>query len=270
LAHHYDDPSTHPNSARIYDYLLGGSNNFGVDREAARRIIAGQPDMPLIAYANRSFLRRAVRFLAEQGIQQYLDLGSGIPTVGNVHEVARRTLPDARIMYVDIDPVTVAHAARLIREYPGVVAVRGDLREPDNVLANPEVRSVLRIGEPVAVLMLASLHFVLDDVEAVSITSRLRELVAPGSFLVITHASYDYLPDDRRRDMESLSLAANIPLRVRTREQILRYFDGLELVEPGLVYPPLWRPESTDDVFMDDPPRAGVYAGVARRPLAAS
>jgi S-adenosyl methyltransferase len=265
LAHDYDDPSAHPNSARIYDYLLGGSNNFGPDREAARRIVAGQPDMPLIAYANRSFLRRAVRFVAEQGIQQYLDLGSGIPTVGNVHEVARQTLPDARIVYVDIDPITVAHASRLVRDQPGVIAVRGDLRHPEAVLANGEVRSMLRIAEPMTVLMLASLHFVLDDAEAISITSTLRDAMAPGSYLVITHASYDYLPDDQRRDMETLSLAANIPLRVRTRDEILRYFDGLELVEPGLVYPPLWRPESADDVFMDDPPRAGVYAGVGRR-----
>jgi S-adenosyl methyltransferase len=260
-----NDPTKHPNSARIYDYLLGGSNNFAADRQAARTIVAGQPDMPLISQANRAFLRRAVRFFAEQGIEQYLDLGSGIPTVGSIHQVAHTSGRDAKVVYVDIDPVTVAHGQLLLRNEPNAVAIRGDMRRPLDVLADSELRATLQLDQPIAILMLASLHFVLDNAEALGIVACLRDAIAPGSFLAISHASYDHLPEDRRRDMEALSRTAQIPLSVRSRDEIARYFDGLKLVDPGVVHLPLWRPESPDDILMDDPPRSGVYCGVGRR-----
>jgi S-adenosyl methyltransferase len=260
-----NDPAKHPNSARIYDYLLGGSNNFAADREAARTIVAGQPDMPLISQANRAFLRRAVRFLADQGIEQYLDLGSGIPTVGSIHQVARASGHDAKVAYVDLDPITVAHGQLLLRDEPNAIAIRGDMRRPLDVLAHPDLRATLQLDQPVAILMLASLHFVLDTAEALAIVAQLRDAIAPGSYLAISHASYDHLPEDRQRDMEALARTAQIPLSVRSRDEILRYFDGLELVDPGVVHLPLWRPEGPDDIFMDDPSRSGVYCGVGRR-----
>ena len=260
-----DDPSKHPNSARIYDYMLGGSNNFAADREAARTIVAGQPDMPLISQANRAFLRRVVRFFADQGIEQYLDLGSGIPTVGSVHQVAQAVGREPRVVYVDIDPITVAHGQLLLRDQPNAIAIRGDMRHPLDVLAQEELRATLQLDQPVAVLMLASLHFVLDEEAALAIVACLREVMAPGSYLAISHASYDHLPEDRRRDMEALAHTAHIPLSVRSRDEILRFFDGLELVEPGVVHLPLWRPESSEDIFMDDPPRSAVYGGVGLR-----
>jgi SAM-dependent methyltransferase len=196
---------------------------------------------------------------------QFLDLGSGIPTVGNVHEVAQAVNPIARVVYVDIDSITVAHAQILLRNQSNAVAVRGDLRQPEQILADPTVRTIQRLEKPLAIVLLASLHFVIDDVEAESVTSRLRNALAPAGYLVITQA-YDSMPLEGRREMEALSRTSGIPLRVRTRTELERYFAGLELVEPGVVYLPLRRPESSEDVFMEDPPRSSVYAGVGRVP----
>src|SRR5687768_6938834 len=177
---------TRPSAARVYDYYLGGAHNFAVDRQMAEQAIGLWPDLPLIMQANRAFLRRAVRFCVDAGIRQFLDLGSGIPTAGNVHEVAQSAAPDARVAYVDSDPVAVAYSRTILAENPLTVAVQADLRQPEQVLDHPEVRSLLNFDEPIAVMMVAVLHFVSDSDDPAAIIAGYREVMAPGSFLTIS------------------------------------------------------------------------------------
>jgi hypothetical protein len=179
-----------PSPARVYDAQLGGAHNFEVDREVARQVAKVMPELPALLRANRSFLRRSVRFLIEAGITQFLDLGSGIPTVGNVHEVAQAIDPACRVAYVDIDRVAVAHGRRLLAGNPNAVARRGDLRLPETVLADPAVRATLDFGRPVAMLMVAVLHFVADADRPAEIVRRLLAEAVPGSYLVLSHGTH--------------------------------------------------------------------------------
>ena len=259
-----DVPLDKPSAARMYDYYLGGSHNFELDRKMAEEAIALWPDLPLIMRANRAFLRRAVSYLISEGTKQFLDIGSGIPTVGNVHEVAQRADPSARVAYVDIDPVAVAHSRAILQDVPNVIAIQGDVRQPERILNDPQVRALLNFDQPVAVMLLALLHFIVDDAEAHSSVRVLREAMAPGSYLVISHASYEGMPE-KSREHEQLYARTPNPLKTRSRADIERFFEGFELVDPGLVLLPLWRPEDPDDPFLGQPERSTGFAGVGRK-----
>lgn len=257
-------PLDKPSAARMYDYYLGGSHNFELDRQMAEQAIALWPDLPLIMQANRAFLRRAVNYLLNQGVDQFLDIGSGIPTVGNVHEVAQLANPAARVVYVDIDPVTVAHGQAILQGSSNVTTIQADVRQPEQILSHPVTRSLLDFDRPVAVLLVALLHFIPDDAEASRAVAVLRGALAPGSYLAISHASYEGMPAESR-EHEQLYTRTPTPLKTRSRLDIQRLFDGFEFVEPGLVYIPLWRPEGPDDLFLDQPERCTGFAGVARK-----
>lgn len=259
-----DVPLDRPSAARMYDYYLGGSHNFELDRKMAEQAIAMWPELPLIMRANRDFLRRSVNYLLSQGIEQFLDIGSGIPTVGNVHEVAHRANPEARVAYVDVDPVAVAHSRAILQGTPNVVAIEADIREPQHILEDPQVRELLDFKQPLAVLVVAVLHFLPNDAQAGASLRALCEALTPGSYLVISHASYEGMPD-KRREHEELYARTPTPLKMRSRAEIKAFFADFELVEPGVVYLPLWRPDGPDYLFLDEPERCTGFAGVGRK-----
>jgi S-adenosyl methyltransferase len=252
-----------PSAARVYDYFLGGAHNFAVDRELAQHIAAMTPDIGATMRANRAFLRRAVRYLVGAGITQFLDIGSGIPTVGNVHEVAQQADPAARVVYVDNDPVAVAHSAALLAGDDRTVVLGADARDPDEILAHPDVRRVLDLGQPVAVLLLGVLHFVPDSDDPAAIVARLRDAVAPGSHVVLVNATDTDQPPEVI-EAQKLSGRTGTPIYLRSYDTLLAQFDGLTLVDPGLVHLPLWRPDSPADVD-PHPQRFGAFAGVAHK-----
>jgi SAM-dependent methyltransferase len=258
-----------PSAARIYDYLLGGYHNFEVDRVAAQQIVEHLPDMPLYMKANRAFLRRVVRFLADQGIDQFLDLGSGIPTVGNVHEVAQQANPSARVVYVDNEAVAVRHSLTILEENPNATAIQADLRQPEVILNHPETERLLDLNKPTAVLLLSVLLFVTDDEEAYRIVRVYRDALAPGSYIAITHPTEEDVPPEKleqARKLYAIYAAMGTPVNIRSYAQIERFFEGLELIEPGVVRVPLWRPEGPEDLLLDKPESAGYYGGVGRKP----
>ena len=257
-------PLDRPNVARMWDYFLGGHHNFAIDRQAAEQAIKLYPDLPLVAQVTRAFLHRAVRFMLGQGVDQFLDIGAGIPTVGNVHEVAHRINPAARVVYVDIDPVAVAHSRAMLRGVANAVAVQGDARRPEGIVGHPEVRRALDWARPIGVLAIALFHFVPDDAEVLGSLRVLRGALPSGSYLALTHATADEMDPDVADQAEQLYRRANAPFHFRTRDQIARLFEGLELVEPGVVYVPLWRPSADDDLLLDQPIRSAAYAGVGR------
>jgi len=250
----------------MYDYYLGGYHNFEIDRHAAEQAMKIYPDLPQVMQANRAFLRRAVRFVAEQGVAQFLDIGSGIPTVGNVHEVAQLASPSARVVYVDSDPVAVAHSRAILQDNRSVAVLEADARRPGEILAHPDLRRLLDLEQPTAVLLVALLHFVVDDEAAAALVHALREALAPGSFLVIAHATTESAPPEVTAQMMQLYTRTSSPIKPRSRDEIAALFTGFELVEPGLVYAPLWRPEGEDDPFLDRPERAVTSAAVGRKP----
>jgi hypothetical protein len=248
--------------ARVYDYYLGGSHNFEADRAFAAQVIAAVPDMPWVIQENRSFLRRAVRFMAASGIDQFVDLGSGIPTVGNVHEVVTTVSPAIKVVYVDHDPVAVAHSRAILDGNPNTAILAGDLRAPIDVLTNPDLRQLIDLDRPVGVLLNAVLHFVPDDTEAVGIVADIRKNVRTGSYIAISHASADQMQAGAERT-ESLYNRSVAAMAMRTRAEVIALFDGLPLVAPGVVQIPMWRPDSADDLSPEAARYPG-YAGVAR------
>ncbi|HSL08313.1 MAG TPA: SAM-dependent methyltransferase [Pseudonocardiaceae bacterium] len=252
-----------PSVARVYDYFLGGSHNFAVDRQVGRRTIELWPDLPLALQANRAFLRRSVRYLVKQGITQFLDIGSGIPTEGNVHEVAQVASPEARVVYVDIDPVAVAHSRAILEGNPRADIVQADLRDLPAILDDPRSRRLLDLTQPIGVLMVAILHFIPDQAEAASIVAQYRNIMASGSYLAVTHASHGGLSDQAEPAAEFYR-RTTAPLTRRSRPEIEALLDGFDLVPPGLVFWPLWRPDSPADVD-DHPERLPGYAAVGRR-----
>ncbi len=260
-----DVPLDKPNAARIYDYLLGGYHNFEVDRMVAEKMIELYPDMRVSAQANRAFLRRAVRFLATEGIEQFLDIGSGIPTAGNVHEVAQQANPAARVVYVDVDPVAVAHSRSMLQDNPNATIIRGDVGQPAQILNHAEVRKLLDFSRPVGVLLVAVLHYITDDEMAYGAVRTLRDALAPGSYVVVSHASFEGAAPEAYEQISRLYAQSTAQNRVRSRAEIERFFDGFELVEPGLVRCPLWRPESPDDVLLDRPEWFMGFCGVGRK-----
>ncbi|WP_307800968.1 SAM-dependent methyltransferase, partial [Microbispora triticiradicis] len=240
------DPSI-PNEARVYDYWLGGKNNFAADRRAAEMALQIAPELPMMCREGRKFMRRTVRFLAEAGIRQFVDIGCGLPTQGNVHEIAQRYAPDARVVYVDYDPVVVNHGQALVEDDERVVVIHGDVRDPDGLFAHPRLRGLVDLGEPVAVLLVGVLSTINDDDLTLAITRRLRQVITPGSYIVISHAVSDIRPEvtDKLSLLFANEWAAKDDGRTRlpTRAEIPRLFEDLELVEPGLVLLPDWRPE---------------------------
>ncbi|MEV4759153.1 SAM-dependent methyltransferase [Micromonospora sp. NPDC049559] len=251
-----------PSVARMYDYYLGGSHNFAVDRSAAQAMIAAVPDAPLMAQANRAFLRRAVQYLAGAGIRQFLDIGSGIPTVGNVHEIAQRVEPDARVVYVDVDPVAVAHSREILYGVSGATVVQEDLRRPDRILNHPEVRELLDFDEPIAVIVVAVLHFIPDSDDPRGILASIRRALAPGSYLVLSQATDDGRTDGEREDAHRVYRRTDNPLFMRTRQGLTDLFDGFDLLDPGVVWVPHWRPDTLDST--EDAHRAVFMGGVGR------
>ncbi|GAA4326661.1 SAM-dependent methyltransferase [Streptomyces venetus] len=253
-----------PSVSRMYDYYLGGSHNFEVDREAARRAMEFMPGLPKIMQANRAFMRRAVRYAAGQGITQFLDIGSGIPTFGNVHEVAQAASPGARVMYVDHDPVAVAHSQAVLEGNDDADIVAADLRKPQDILSGVELEGLIDLNQPVALLLVAILHFVEDEDDPYGAVAELGEALAPGSLLVLTHASYEGIPLPQERAGGAVNVYEDIrsPLIMRSREEIARFFEGYDMVEPGLVAMPCWRPDTTPED--EDPYAFSGFAGVGR------
>jgi hypothetical protein len=253
------------NPARVYDYWLGGTHNFLADQDAGRAVAALDPDVRVSVRANRAFLGRAVRFLAGAGIRQFLDIGSGIPTEGNVHEIAQQADPGSRVAYVDVDPVAVAHSRAILAGSENATVVQADLREPEKILADDSIRSLIDFGEPVGLLLSAVLHFIADAEDPWRITSTLREAMAPGSYLVLGHVTDEGNPAVSEAVAKVYKRSVSIGGGRRSRGAILRFFDGFELVEPGLVFIPQWRPESPGDV-PEDPSKFWLLVGVGRKP----
>ncbi|MEV0679719.1 SAM-dependent methyltransferase [Actinosynnema sp. NPDC050436] len=252
-----------PSSARVYDYLLGGGHNFAADRAVAEEL-AGVLPVRDMARMNRSFLRRAVQALVAEGVTQFLDLGSGIPTVGNVHEVAQEADPACRVVYVDFEPVAVTHAELLLAANPGATALLADLRGPEAVLDAPGTRLLIDLDRPVGVLAVSVLHFVPDRDDPWGVLARYRDRLAPGSFLALSHFTSDRMPREAAAGVGIFGRSAE-RVTPRSRADVLALLDGFDLVEPGLVCTPEWRPESPEDV-PDDPGRANMYAAVGRKP----
>ncbi|MFF6996854.1 SAM-dependent methyltransferase [Streptomyces sp. NPDC008313] len=253
-----------PSVSRIYDYYLGGSHNFEVDREAARKAMEFMPGLPKIMQANRAFMRRAVRFALDEGVTQFLDIGSGIPTYGSVHEVAQSASPGARVMYVDHDPVAVAHSEAVLSGNEHADVLAADLRKPREILASSQVRQLIDLDRPVALLLVAVLHFVEDTDDPYSAVAELRDALAPGSLLVLTHASFEGIPLPQGRAEGAVDVYKDIrnPLIMRSRDDIARFFEGYDMVEPGLVPMPEWRPDTAPED--EDPFAFSGFAGVGR------
>jgi hypothetical protein len=258
-----------PNPARIYDYLLGGKDNYPADREVAEQVIEIAPVTRDIVLDNRAFLRRAVRYLTrEAGIRQFIDLGSGLPTHGNVHEIAQAIAPDARVVYVDNDAMVVTHSRALLAA-DNTIAIHADLREPDTILGHPEVRELIDFDRPVGLLLLAILHFIPDDQDPVGVVARFRDALPAGSYLAISHSTRDIpvRPDMSAAQMtemgakvERLYQLTTTSLVTRPRARVERFFDGFELVEPGLVEIQRWRPDRRRSMLP-----GGFYGGVGRK-----
>jgi hypothetical protein len=245
----------------MYDALLGGSHNFAVDRQAAERAVASVPDLPKVAWSNRAFLRRSVRFMVELGIRQFLDIGSGIPTSGNVHEVAWEADPECRVQYVDLDSVAVAHSTAILAGSDRAAAIEGDLRRPEALLEETRLHKLIDLDQPVGVLLVAVLHLLSDDEDPRGVVATLRDSIPPGSHIAISHLTSAHRPEDAARLGEQARTKTGVGIYFRSREAL---FDGLTVVEPGVVELAQWRPESADDVY-EEPGRSLGLAGVGRR-----
>jgi S-adenosyl methyltransferase len=253
---------TVPSVARMYDYALGGKDNFAADREVAEAIWQQDPGVRAAAQANRRFLGRAVEFLANAGVRQFLDLGTGLPSQNNVHEVAQRVCPDVRVVYVDHDPVVQIHAEALLAADKSTIVLCEDIREPERILTHPDVQRMLDFSQPVAILFVAVLHLIPDEQDPWGIVSTLTEPLAPGSYLALTHGVLEGLPADVVADLQERLKNASSPAAFRDRDAIGRFFDGFELLDPGLVHLTEWR---SDDLERARPGGEWALAGVGRK-----
>lgn len=262
-----DVPVDRPSPARMYDYFLGGHHNFAVDREAAEQMIALMPSVRLVARANRAFLGRAVKFLAEQGITQFIDIGSGIPTSGNVHDLAQAIHPESRVLYIDNDPVAVAHTEALLADNRFARVVQLDLRHADDLFQHPTVRELLDVQQPIGLLLVAVLHFISDDAQVEQALRYLRDGLPSGSYLVISHATLAGATDMAKVEEGARVYARSTSsTRARNFEEIQSFFGDWEMVPPGLVYMPLWHPSGPDDLLLQNPEESFVFCGVACKP----
>jgi SAM-dependent methyltransferase len=253
-----------PSSSRVYDYYLGGAYNFAVDRRVAEQTIAVCHETPLIAQANRAFLRRAVRFLLNAGVRQFLDIGSGIPTMGHVHEIAQAAAPESRVVYVDIDPVAVAHSRDILAGNDRAAVVHEDIRRPDAILGAPEVARLIDLRRPVGVLAVAVLHHISDADDPTGLMARLTAPLVPGSYLVISHGTEEGAQTMTR--VAAVYRRAGIELTLRNRRQIEALFGTFELVAPGVVWVADWHPDTVGDGSPDRPELSVNYGGAARKP----
>jgi SAM-dependent methyltransferase len=253
-----------PSVARVYDYVLGGKDNFAVDRAACEGFLRLVPEARQVALDNRAVLRRAVRYLvAEAGISQILDIGSGLPTVGNVHEVAHAVDPAVRVVYVDRDPIVLAHGRALLADNNNTTVITADLLEQDSIFDHPVTRHYIDFAEPYAILASGILHHLSDEQDPVGVTAGLRERLPSGGYLFATNF-FDNGDPRARLIEESLQEAGVTPGRFRTYAEQIRYYDGLELVEPGLVRANDWRPDA--DTMVDSPTYDLYAAGLGRKP----
>ena len=251
-----------PSSARIYDYLLGGGHNFQQDRAAAENLLKVVPARDMAA-RNRAFLRRAVLHMVESGIRQFLDLGSGVPTAGNVHEVAQGRDPECRVLYVDIESVAVAHSDLLLDGNDRAAVIQANLCDPETIFNSPQARQLLNLDEPLGLLMVGVMQFIPDSADPGNIVERYRTRLAPGSYLAMSHFTGDGNPEAMAKAVEVFKNTQE-PAYPRTREQVMRMLDGFDLVDPGLVYTAQWRPEPEAPVD-DHPEWSNLYAAVARK-----
>ncbi|KOV84811.1 hypothetical protein ADL03_15425 [Nocardia sp. NRRL S-836] len=252
-----------PSAARVYDHLLGGGHNFAVDRQLAEELKAAQPGVVRIARENRAFLRRAVLFMINAGVRQFLDLGSGIPTVGNVHEIAQAAAPGARVVYVDHEPIAVAHSRLLLADNTNADIVDADITRPEDVLAAEQTRRLLDFDQPVGLLAVTIGHYIAPEADPVGVFARYRDALAPGSFLGLTHLTDDFTAI-RGEQIVSTMKSSRDSIFPRTREEVLALFTGYQLVEPGLVTTSTWRPGS-GLAGAGHSEQDGLYAGVGRR-----
>ncbi|GAB3457315.1 SAM-dependent methyltransferase [Actinophytocola sediminis] len=249
-----------PSAARAYDYVLGGNHNFAVDREFVERMLAAQPEAKRFAFMNRAFMRRAVLFMANQGVRQFLDLGSGIPTVGNAHEIAQSVDPGAKVVYVDNEHVAVAHSQLILEDNENAAMVHADITKPLLVLQDQTTRELLDFGQPIGILAITIGHYILDEYDPRAVFATYRDAVVPGSYLAITHLTNDFL--DMSKVTEGMKQSQNAVV-TRDRDEVTELFGDFELVEPGLVTTSQWRPERESDTA--EAVNDGLYAGVARK-----
>ncbi|GII91177.1 SAM-dependent methyltransferase [Sinosporangium siamense] len=258
------DPKT-PNVARLYDYYLGGKDNFPADREAAEKILAVAPELRMAARENRAFLGRAVRHLAQVGIRQFLDIGTGLPTQGNVHEVAAKVASGARVVYVDNDPVVLAHARALLTGVGNAGVVQGDLRRPEELLKHPDVRNSLDFTRPIGLLLVAVMHFIEDSDDPAGILRTLRSALPPGSYLVLSHGTSDARAEAVDKGTAVYERATS-PLVLRGRAEVAAMFEGFELVDPGVVWVSEWHQEIPEiSEIVDRPEESLLLCGVGRK-----
>lgn len=250
--------------ARIYDYFLGGKDNFEVDRSAAEEIMKAVPEAPAAARANRGFLRRAVRYMADAGIRQFIDVGAGLPTQGNVHEVAQEVRPGARIVYVDNDPVVLVHGRALLEANADVAVVQGDLRHPAEILAEPRVTELIDLDEPVGVLLVAILHFIGDEEEPFDLVARLLEPLPAGSHLAISHGYEGGMADGTSEHARGVYRRSTSAIHSRPPRTVERFFAGTDIVEPGIVWVPEWGLEEGEERPVE-PERTHFLGAVGRK-----
>lgn len=263
------DPAV-PSPARIYDFMLGGDHNFQSDRDALAQFLAVVPELHDIGWANRGFHQRSAKWIAERGVRQFIDIGSGLPTVGNTHEVVRQVIGDARVVYIDIDPMVAAYAEQLLVGDGGTRVITADLRDPGAVLADAGLRELIDFSEPTGLLMTAVMHFVADESDPWGLVARYVAALAPGSYLALTHATSDNIPPQAVQAGSEVYTDAPEKFYMRRKAEVERFFSGLELVAPyagaapALVHMGLWGCENPD-LADSDGSRFG-YSGVARRP----
>ena len=251
-------------SARIWNYWLGGKDNYQVDREVGEQIVSFVPELVRSARADRQFLARAVHYLAgEEGIRQFLDIGTGLPTANNTHQVAQRVAPEARIVYVDNDPLVLSHARALLTSTPQGACdyIDADVRDPGKILRG--AATTLDLARPVAIMLLGILNFVLDPGEAQAIVAQLLDAIPSGSYLAISHPTTEVDAEPMNQALQFWNAQGSAPMRLRTREEIVRFFDGLDLVEPGVVSCSHWRPDQADIGKIVEVTH---FCGVARKP----
>ncbi|WUH97815.1 SAM-dependent methyltransferase [Spirillospora sp. NBC_00431] len=253
------DP-TQLSHARAYDYVLGGKNNYAVDREAAAQVIDLAPDLPALGRAQRVFLLRVTRMCAEEGIDQFLDIGAGIPTAPNVHETAKAVNPRSHVVYADYDPLVTVHNSALLADGDGVVSVEADVRDPDALMSDPRVTALIDFDRPLLVLFVGLFHLVADEHDPAGLIARFRDRMVPGSHMMLSQFCADGSDPAARAKLEEISAGSPSPMCFRRREEIVTFFDGFELMEPGVV--------DVQDWWPDEPaPRTGlkVAAGVGKK-----
>jgi len=266
----FDDPGDLPadidtevfSVARLYDFLLGGHHNFAADRALGRQLLAAEPNGRAILLENRYFLARSMAYMLDQGVRQFLDLGSGIPTQNYVHEIAHRVDPEARVVYVDNDPPAVSHSNFILRANPNAGAINADIRTPEHILGDPTVKSLIDFDQPVGLLALAVLHFIPHEQDAAGIVARYRQALAPGSVLAVTHATADGEAGATVAEVQEIYQENMTSATPRSRAQVAEFFEGFEVADPGIVYLPEWRPNTEEPI--ENPEQYWFYAAVGR------